>query len=138
MRNYTAYAVTRLDGALLHSSICAGLMTTGLTRSPIVHFKVLAGVQPHPVWALDDLAVEIFSYCQAAKQAGVSDTHLQVSVTGSLVSVENFSNIIAGYIEWHIPSSQLRTEAERVLSKMRRNGKASWPVESLALPVQSR
>ncbi|MBN2116283.1 MAG: hypothetical protein JW730_06925 [Anaerolineales bacterium] len=138
MRNYTAYAVTRLDGALLHSSICAGLMTTGLTKSPIVHFKVLAGVQPHPVWALDDLAVEIFSYCQAAKQAGVSDTHLQVSVTGSLVSVENFSNIIAGYIEWHIPSSQLRTEAERVLSKMRRNGKTSWPVESLSLPVQSR
>ncbi len=137
MRNYTAYAVTRLDGALLHSSICAGLMSTGLTKSPIVHFRVLAGVQPHPVWALDDLAIEIYSYCQAAKDAGVSDMHLQVSVIGSLVSTEKFFNVIAGYIEWHIPSSRLRTEAERVLAKMRRNGRTSWPGESLSLPVQS-
>ncbi len=137
MRNYTAYAVARLDGALLYSSVRAGLMITGLTKSPIVHFKVLAGVQPHPVWALDDLAVEIYSYCEAAKDADVSDTHLQVSVTGSWVSAENFSNIVAGYIEWHIPSSRLRAEAERVLSKMRRNSRTSWPAESLSLPVQS-
>lgn len=138
MRNYTAYTVTRLDGALLHNSICAGLMTTGLTKSPIVQFKVLAGVQSHPVWALDDLAIEIYSYCQAARGAGVSDTHLRISVTGSLVSAEQFSNVIAGCIEWYIPSGHLRTEAQRILSKMMKSSKSSWPAEVLSLPVQSR
>jgi len=134
---YTAYAVTHLDGSLLYSSVRAGLMTTGLTTSPIVHFKVLAGVQSHPVWALDDLAVQIYSYSQAANKAGVSDTHLQVSVTGSWVSAENFSNIIANYVEWHIPSSQLRGAAEKLYSEMRRSRSNSWPASPLTIPVQS-
>ena len=103
-------------------------MTTGLTRSPIVYFKVLAGVQAHPVWALDDLAIEIYSCCQAAKEAGVSDTHLQVSVTGSWVSTENFSNIIASDVEWHIASSNLRTKAERAIAEMRKRGEIRGPL----------
>jgi hypothetical protein len=137
MRVHTAYAVAHLDGVLLYHGVRAGLMTTGLTKSPIVYFKVLAGVQSHPVWALDDLAIEIYSCCQAAKEEGVSDTHLQVSVTGSWVSAENFSNIIASDIEWHIASSSLRTKAERAIAEMRKGKKNSWPLESLILPVQS-
>ncbi len=137
MRTHTAYAVAHLDGVLLYHSVRAGLMTTGLTKSPIVYFKVMAGVQSHPVWALDDLAIEIYSCCQAAKEEGVSDTHLQVSVTGSWVSAENFSNIIASDVEWHIASSNLRTRAERAIAEMRRRGRASWPPDPLTLPVQS-
>lgn len=137
MRVHTVYAVAHLDGALLYHDVRAGLMTTGLTKSPIVRFKVLAGVQSHPVWALDDLAMEIYSYCQAAKEEKVSDTHLQVSVTGSWVSGENFSNIIASDIEWHIASSNLRTKVERAMAEMRRSRKDSWPLEPLILPVQA-
>ncbi len=137
MRVHTAYAVAHLDGVLLYHGVRAGLMATGLTKSPIVYFKVLTGVQSHPVWALDDLAIEIYSCCQAAKEEGVSDTHLQVSVTGSWVSTENFSNIIASDIEWHIASSSLRTKAERTIAEMRRRGRDSWPLDPLTLPVQS-
>ncbi len=137
MRVHTAYAVAHLDGALLYQSVRAGLMATGLTKSPIVSFKVLAGVQSHPVRALDDLAIEIYACCQAAKQEGVSDTHLQVSVTGSWVSGESFSNIIACDIEWHIASSSLRAKAERTMAEMRKKGKDSWPPDPLTLPVQS-
>ncbi len=138
MRRHTAYAVARFDGALLYDSVRAGLMTTGLTKSPIVHFKVMAGVQSHPVWALDDLAVEIYAYCQAAKGAGVSETHLQVSVTGSWVSADDFSNIIANYIEWHIASSNLRTKAEHALADMKRSKRESWPSVALNLPVAQK
>ncbi len=137
MRVHTVYAVAHLDGALLYHCVRAGLMTTGLTKSPIVYFKVLAGVQSHPVWALDDLAIEIYSYCQAAKEEGVSDTHLQVSVTGSWVSTENFSNIIASDIEWHIASSKLRTKVERAIAEMRSSRRDSWPLDPVTLPVQS-
>src|SRR5512138_110810 len=137
MRVHTAYAVAHLDGVLLFQGIRAGLMTTGLTKSPIVCFKVLAGVQAHPVWALDDLAIEIYSCCQAAKEEGVSDTHLQVSVTASWVSTENFSNMIASDIEWHIASSTLRTKAERTIARLRKNGKDGWPLDPLTLPVQA-
>ncbi len=137
MRIHTAYAVAHLDGALLYHGIRAGLMTTGLTKSPIVSFKVLAGVQSHPVWALDDLALEIYTYCQAAKEEGVSDTHLQVSVKGSWVSAENFSNIIASDIEWHIASSHLRKKVERVIAEMRTSSREAWPLDPVTLPVQS-
>lgn len=137
MRVHTAYAVAHFDGALLYHAIRAGLMTTGLTKSPIVYFKVLAGVQSHPIWALDDLALEIYSCCQAAKEEGVSDTHLQVSVTGSWVSSENFSNIIASDIEWHIASSSLRAKAERAIAEMRKKGRNVWPQDPLVLPVQA-
>lgn len=137
MRGHTVYAVAHLDGALLYHDVRAGLMTTGLTHSPIVRFKVLAGVQAHPVWALDELAIEIYAYCQTAKDVGVSDTHLQVSITGSWVSGENFSNIVASDIEWHIASSELRAKVERVIAEMRRSKKDLWPLDPVTLPVQS-
>jgi hypothetical protein len=137
MRVHTAYAVAHLDGVLLYQCVRAGLLTTGLTKSPIVQFKVMAGVQAHPLWALDDLAIEVYSCCQAAKEEGVSDTHLQVSVTGSWVSTENFSIIIANDVEWHIASSKLRIRAERAVIEMKRSGKGSWPIDPLTLPVQT-
>jgi hypothetical protein len=136
MRVHTVYAVAHLDGALLYRCARAGWMTTGLTKSPIVQFKVLAGVQSHPVWALDDLAIEIYTYCQAAQEEGVSDSHLQVSVTGSWVSGENFSNIIASSVEWHIASSKLRAKVEREISGKRKKSD-SWPLDLLTLPVQA-
>jgi hypothetical protein len=109
-----------------------------MNKSPIVHFKVIAGHQSHPVWALDDLAEEIFAFCQVAKESGVSETHLQVSMVGTWVSADRFSNIIASNIEWHIASSELRTRAECLYAELKNGRKASWPQKSLFLPVSDQ
>lgn len=133
---HTPYAVARFDGALIYESISAGFIITGLTKSPVVNFKVKTGVQLHPVWALDDLAIEVFSYCQAAKEVSVSETHLQVSVVASWLSANNFSNLVAADIEWHIASSNLRTKAEKRRVQIQKDKIGLWPTDELALPVQ--
>lgn len=133
-RPYTPYAVARLDGALLYHDILAGFMN----QSPIVHFKVMAGHQSHPVWALDDLAEEIFAFCQVAKESGVSETHLQVNIVGTWVSADRFSNIIASNIEWHIASCDLRTKAEYRYAELKNGRKAAWPQTILFLPVSDK
>ncbi|MEP0805330.1 MAG: hypothetical protein HRF47_07555 [Chloroflexota bacterium] len=137
-KNQAHYAIVRLDGAVMYDSIRAGLMKTGITQSPIVHFKVRAGVQYHPVWAIDELAVEIFSYCQAAKASNVGPTHLQVSIVATPVSGETYSNLVATNIEWHIASQQLREQALRVYSEAIQHKKkypSDWPAESMSIPV---
>jgi hypothetical protein len=132
-RSYSPFAVARLDGALLYREILAGLTDTEM--SPIVHFKVRAGRQSHPVWAMGDLAEEIYAFCHIARQSRVSETHLQVSMVGSWVSTPRFSNIIANNIEWHIASSDLRTKAEHLYAELKKSSKASWPQQTMCLPV---
>jgi len=133
-RPYVPYAVARLDGALLYRDILAGFMN-GL---PVIHFKIKTGQQMHPVWALEDLAEEIFAFCQVAKESGVSETHLQVNVVGTWVSADQFSNIVANNIEWHVASCDLRAKADRLYSELKNGRKASWPQQSLYLPVSDR
>ncbi|HXF85496.1 MAG TPA: hypothetical protein VNK49_08905 [Anaerolineales bacterium] len=137
-KNQVHYAIVRLDGAVMYDSIRAGLMKTGITQSPIVHFKVRAGVQHHPVWAIDELAVEIFSYCQVARASNVSLTHLQASITAMPVSGDLYSNLVATNIEWHIASQRLREQALRVYSEAIQHKKkypSDWPAEIMSIPV---
>ena len=136
-KNQTHYSIARFDGALLYDDFRAGLMTTGITKSPIVHFKVKAGVQFHPAWAIDEMAIEIYCYCRAALEAGVSPTHLQVSVVASWVSAETCSNLIVTNVEWHIASKALRERALRMYSEFsRKKGvPVDWPEDIITIPV---
>ena len=135
MTQHTPYSIARFDGALMFHTIRAGLMKTGITKSPIVFFKVRAGAQMHPVWALDDLAVEIYAYGETAKAAGVSETHLQVAVTASWVSGENYSNLFATFVEWHIASSELRKQARQTSAELLHRKGRGWPGDELTIPV---
>jgi len=135
MTQHTPYSVARFDGAIMFNSIRAGLMKTGITKSPIVFFKVRAGAQLHPVWALDNLAMEIYAYCETAKAADVSETHLQVAVTASWVSGENFSNLFATFVEWHIASSELRKRARLISAELINRKGHDWPADELNIPV---
>lgn len=135
MKEYTPYAVARFDGALMYNEIRAGLMKTGITKSPIVLFRVRAGIQLHPVWALDDLAMKVYTYCETARTADVSENHLQVSVTASWISGETCSNLFASFIEWHIASSELRIKAKDAYRRLRDGKRNSWPTIELKLPV---
>ena len=138
--NQTHYSIARFDGALMYDDFRAGLMTTGITKSPIVQFKVKAGVQFHPAWAIDEMAIEIYCYCKAAQEASVSPTHLQVSVVASWVSAETCSNLIVTNVEWHIASKALREYALRMYSDLSRKKKmpVDWPEDILTIPVVVR
>jgi hypothetical protein len=129
------YAVARFDGALVFEGVQAGLLTTGVAKSPIVHFEVLTGLQTHPIWALDALAVKVYSYSLAAKSLKLSRTQLQISVTASWVSTNEFSILIATHIEWHV-SPSIRNFMEHLMLESKKNKAIEWPSTELHLPVQ--
>jgi len=136
-KNQSSYSIARFDGALIYEDVRAGLMITGITKSPIVQFKIKAGAQYHPAWAIDETAIEIYSYCQVAKVSDVSPTHLQVSVAASWISGDRYSNLIVTNVEWHIASSKVRTQAIRLYSEAikHKNYPDDWPEEALTIPV---
>lgn len=129
------YAVARFDGALVFASVRAGLIATGVAKSPIVQFDVLAGVQTHPIWALDALAVKVYSYALAAKNLKLSQTQVQVSVTASWVSTSEFSNLIATYIEWHV-SPSIRNSMDHLMLETKKGQATAWPSTEMRLPIQ--
>ena len=139
LKNQSAYSIARFDGALMYDDIRAGLMITDITKSPIVQFRIKAGAQYHPAWAIDETAIEIYSYCQVAKVSNVSPTHLQVSVAASWISDDRFSNLIVTNVEWHIASARLREQAIRLYSETVKHRKypSDWPEENLSIPVAS-
>jgi len=132
---HTPYASARFDGALMFNSLQAGIMVTSETRSPIVRYEVLAGAQHHPVWSLDHLALVVYCYCEVAKVEKLEETDLQVSVTASWVSTDQFSNLIATYIVWHT-SSIIREAVSRMLAHLEDEQEHAWPLTEMQLPVQ--
>jgi len=120
----TTYASARLDGIFICGTLQAGILRN--TNSPVVSFTVEAGVQTHPVWALDRLAFVVYSYCRASKENPV-----EVNLEGTLISNESVSVVVANRIQWHT-SRKIRTNAERMISEMRLD---RWPKTKLELPV---
>ncbi len=128
---YSPYAVARFDGFLVFSDIQVGMVKTGITRSPAVKFGVVAGHQRHPVYALDHLALIVYSYCLAAREMKLDKAQLQVSITASWISTEQYSNLIAVNIEWHTAMS-MRPVSQRMLAGL--DGR--WPVNEITFPGQ--
>ena len=123
------YASARLDGLFICEALQAGILHAA--SSPVVCFMVAAGVQEHPVWALDRLAVVVYAYCQASRGSPV-----EICLEGMLVSNESISVVVANRVQWHT-SRRARTSAERLIAEMMHNGKlpTGWPRERLTLPV---
>ncbi len=132
---YSPYAIARFDGFVIFGDVQMGMMKTGITRSPIVKFSVVAGYQKHPVYALDRLALIVYSYCQAAKSAGIGETSLQASITASWVSTEQFSNIVATHIEWHTAMT-IRPASQQILNDLIESQNRKWPPTEITLPGQ--
>jgi hypothetical protein len=64
-----------------------------------VKARVIAGRQSHPIWALDRLALVIYSYVEAAKyHYPRGPLPIQVNVRSSLISNESTSCIVADSI----------------------------------------
>lgn len=132
------YAISHLDGGLDCSSLSIGVLTS-MPDSPIVKAMVIAGRQAHPIWALDRLALVIFSYVEAAKYHHPSGPlPIQVNVRGSFISDASTSCIVAEAIYWHT-SERIRVDAERIISKLVSSAKLTthWPAKTkMGLPVE--
>lgn len=129
----TTYASFHLDGSLTCRSLQAGILALPALPTPVVQFQVLAGLQSHPVWAFDRLAVVVYAYCQAAASL---QAEVQVNVAGTLVSGQLLSLILAKSIEWHT-SRQVRVLGERTIAELTADGPlpAVWPQNRLSLPI---
>ena len=110
-------ATIRIDGALaLHSLRAIKPNTSGLENDASLFFKVRAGIQEHPVWAYDRLAIVVFCYTHVARQnTGDLSGALEVSLDGVLISHGNCANVLAKSIRWHT-SSAIRRVAEQLIS----------------------
>lgn len=135
---YAPYAITRLDGALMFRGYRLGMTpVTSRERSLVILFTILAGVQEHPVYALDDLAVRVFAYCHTAIEMKLNPTQLEVSLTASLVSSKESSNLIATHVEWHTAST-VRGAAEVLRNRLAAADNLAWPLEEINLPKQEK
>jgi len=141
--NTTAYASAHIDGALDCGSLKVGILETP-EKIPVVFFQVIAGVQRHPVWAIERLATQVYCYSQAAQSNGQSC--IEINLTANLVSGNRMTCPIAAKIIWHT-SSRIRAQAESMVAEMAGNGKdhghgrdrswaSRWPSrETLKIPV---
>ncbi len=132
------YATSHIDGGLDCSSLSLGVLKS-MPDSPIVKAMVIAGRQAHPIWALDRLALVIYSYVEVAKYHHPSGPlPIQVNVRGSIISDESTSCIVADSIYWHT-SEQIRADAERIITKLAVSSNliAHWPAKTkMTLPVE--
>jgi hypothetical protein len=133
------YATSHIDGGLDCSSLSIGILKS-VPDSPIVKAMVIAGKQAHPIWALDRMALVIYSYVEAAKYHHPSGPlPIQVNVRGSFISDESTSCIVADSIIWHT-SEDIRVDAERIISKLVSSAKLTsrWPsTAEMGLPVET-
>lgn len=131
------YATSHIDGGLDCSSLSIGVLKS-MPNTPIVKAMVIAGKQAHPIWALDRLALVIYSYVQSAKyHYPRGPLPIQVNVRGSLISNDITSSIMVDTIAWHT-SETIRIDAERLIARMSSNTRltAQWPEKTeMTLPV---
>jgi hypothetical protein len=129
--------MSHIDGGLDCSSLSKGILRS-MPDSPIVKAMVIAGKQAHPIWAMDRLALVIYSYVQSAKyHYPRGPLPIQVNIRGSLVSNESTSCIVADSIIWHT-SEAIRSDAERLIAKLTSDARLTshWPeTAEMALPV---
>ena len=131
------YAISHIDGGLDCSSLSIGILKF-MPDSPIIKAMVIAGKQAHPIWAMDRLALVIYSYVQSAKyHYPRGPLPIQVNIRGSLVSNESTSCIVADSIIWHT-SEAIRSDAERLIAQLTSNARLTthWPSKAeMALPI---
>lgn len=136
----STFASVHIDGAVLCSSVLAGVLPTPGVPSPVSKFELSAGVQIHPIWTLDRLAVVVYCYTQTAIEMDAKT--LQVNVHGTLVSNET-SIVIADAVEWHT-SRAVRDAAENMITRLTAGTEThggltrlpnSWPTQQIVLPI---
>ena len=111
-------ATIRIDGALsLHSLRTIKQEIPSLEHEIPLFFKVRAGIQEHPVWAYDRLAIVVFCYAHVARQnTGDLSGVLEVSLDGILISNDDCASVLAKSIRWHT-SGAIRRVSELLIHR---------------------
>jgi hypothetical protein len=120
MTQTIAYASARIDGVLDCKTMKIGILKTPPQSTPVVAFQVLAGLQRHPVWAIDRLAAVVYCYCQAVRKHAESSHGsqlIELNLSANLVSGSEAVCIIASSIHWHT-SKEIRDQAEAMIAAM--------------------
>jgi hypothetical protein len=141
MTQSIAYASARIDGVLDCKTMKIGILKTLPQATPVVAFHVLAGLQRHPVWALDRLAAVVYCYCLAVRKHAESSGGgqlIELNLCANLVSGSEAVCIIASSINWHT-SKEIRDQAEGMIARMTGTGvrwAKQWPFrDTLQMPV---
>jgi hypothetical protein len=120
----TTYSGVYLDGMLDCGSVRPGLLSA-LPDTPLVRVSIQTGIQRHPAWALDRLAVVIHAYAETSLKHG--NPTIQVNAHGTLFSDVNASYVVLRSVTWHT-SQRVRAEAERVIALMTASAsRSAWP-----------
>ena len=137
---YNAFASAHIDGTITIQSIRVGLLGgQGEPGVPLACYRVTAGIQSHPAYAMARAAIKVFAYAEAAKRFGIET--IQVNLRANLISAEAVTLLVSDGeidIDWHGPS-EVRNAAELTFVKLTA-GKANaipqdWPTTPMALPI---
>jgi hypothetical protein len=119
--NITTYAAAHIDGELDFKSIKIGVTETP-EQAPAVFFQMIAGVQRHPVYAINHEAIEVYSFSEAARKNGQGT--IEINLIANLVSGSHLTCPLAAKITWHT-SRKIRTQAESMMSGLK------WPSQKI-------
>ena len=141
MTQSIAYASARIDGVLDCKTMKIGILKTPPQSTPVVAFQVLAGLQRHPVWALDRLAAVVYCYCLAVRkhaESSGSSQLIELNLSANLVSGSEAVCIIASSIHWHT-SKEIRDQAEGMIAAMTCSNSRwtdRWPFkDAMQMPI---
>jgi hypothetical protein len=129
----SSYARVNLDGALDTRSFRGGWIRATPSPTPIAFFRVIAGLQAHPIWVMDRLALVVFCYSQHAIEPQV-----QVNLVASVVSDLHASYMVGTHLTWHT-SREVRTRAESAIARLAADPvqlMETWPQQDVHFPLQ--
>ncbi len=133
----SAYDFGYVTGQLDVANATFGLMG-GTPKTAVAFFRLTAGIQSHPVRAIERLAFVVYCYYKTAKD--LQEPFIDVAVKYTLVSGSESSLIMAKAINWYT-SPEIRHKAEIKLGEMTGKGRgvvrmSAWPwKQEITLPT---
>lgn len=128
------YASVNISGTILTDTCDLGIFPTLEIPTPVCRLRVIAGVQSHPIWAIDNQALLIYSWVLQAQRHQIQK--LEAVVSATLISDDDVSLVVADQSTFY-NFSCIRDAAIRTYTELKKNNKwlEIWPQEVMTMPV---
>jgi hypothetical protein len=128
------YASVNISGTILPDSCDVGIFPTLNIPTPVCRVRVIAGLQTHPVWAIDNQALLIYSWALHAQHQGIQKFEAVLSAT--LISDDDVSLVVVDQSTFY-NFSCVREDAIRTYTELKKDNKwlNFWPQEVMTMPV---